>query len=137
MSAINEPHVERLGREECLEYLASAKLGRIGLTVRALPAIVPIRFALAGGDVVFRAPSDSELRQRAKDSVVAFQADHHGDDTGIAWTVQAQGLCQEVDHPREIERLQELPLPTWRAGPPGDSWLRLPLQRLTGQRIYW
>jgi hypothetical protein len=112
-------------------------LGRIGLNVRALPVIWPVRFALAAGDIVFRAPVDSRLRVAATDAIVVFQADHHGEDTGIAWTVQAQGCCREVIDPAEIRLLEELPLPTWRAAAPGDRFLRLPLTRLTGERIYW
>jgi uncharacterized protein len=129
--------VEPLTREECLAHLAGARLGRVGLSVRALPVIWPVRFALAGGDVVFRAPPDSRLRAAAKDAIVVFQADHHGEDTGVAWTVQAQGRCIEVIHPEEIARLEELPLPTWHVTPPGDTFLRLPLTRITGERVYW
>jgi len=132
-----DPHVEKITPSQCLDYLSGARTGRVGLTVGALPVIWPVRFALAAGHVVFRAPANSRLRAAAADAVVVFQADHHGEDTGIGWSVQAQGLCQEVIHPAEIELLEELPLPSWHTSPPGDSLLRLPLTRLTGERVYW
>jgi uncharacterized protein len=132
-----DPHVQSMTRSECLAYLAGARMGRVGLTVGALPVIWPVRFVLAAGDVVFRAPPSSQLRAAAADAVVVFQADHHGEDTGIGWSVQAQGLCREVIHPAEIEVLRELPLPSWHTSPPGDSFLRLPLTRLTGKQVYW
>lgn len=132
-----DPYVESMTRSECLDYLAGARMGRVGLTVGALPVIRPVRFALAAGDVVFRAAPSSQLRAAAADAVVVFQADHHGEDIGIGWSVQAQGLCREVIHPAEIEVLRELPLPSWHASAPGDSFLRLPLTRLTGERIFW
>ena len=138
MSPMNgDPHVQALTPEECLNYLAGARLGRVGLSVRALPVIQPVRFALVGGDVVFRAAPGSRLQAAAKDAVVVFQADHHGEDTGIAWSVEAHGLCQEVIDPLEIELLKALPLPPWRAAPPGDHFLRLPLTRIAGERVYW
>jgi nitroimidazol reductase NimA-like FMN-containing flavoprotein (pyridoxamine 5'-phosphate oxidase superfamily) len=132
-----DPQVEALTRSECLGYLAAARFGRLGLTMRALPVIVPVRFALTPDQVVFRAPSESTLRNAADGSVVVFQADHDGDDTGIGWTVQAHGRCQEIVDPFEMNQLFDLPLRPWNTSPPGDSFMAIPLGQVRGERVYW
>jgi len=138
MSPMNgDPHIEPLTRTECLEHLAGARVGRVGVNMRALPVILPVRFALTSEEVVFRAPSDSRLYDAASGSVVVFQADHHGEDTGIGWTVQVHGICDEIVEPSEIDRVSDLPLPSWNSSPPGDSFLRIPLGNIRGQRVYW
>jgi uncharacterized protein len=132
-----DPHVEPLTRAECLEHLAGVRVGRVGVSMAALPEVVPVRFALTTDEVVFRAPFDSRLRAAVTGSVVVFQADHHGEDTGMGWTVQVQGICHEIVDPYEIERVADLPLPTWNSSPPGDSFLRIPLRNVRGERVYW
>ena len=46
-------HIDRAGlrvltREECLALLATAEIGRIAISARALPVILPVRFAMDG-----------------------------------------------------------------------------------------
>lgn len=45
-----------LTRDECLAFLASAEIGRIAISRRALPLIVPVRFVMDRDRIVI-APS--------------------------------------------------------------------------------
>ena len=74
------PMVTPLGDEDCLRLLGSASIGRVALTIGALPASRTVRFALTPGRIVFRIASDPRLRQ-AVGAVIAFQVDHFD----LAW----------------------------------------------------
>src|SRR5262245_19418076 len=85
------PMIVKLAPSECLALLEQAKVGRIALSVRALPVIQPVRFVLTAGQVVFRASPGSELSSAASNAVVAFQADHTDEDSATGWHVMAHG----------------------------------------------
>src|SRR5918995_1902393 len=67
--------LEVLSREESLDLLASVPLGRIVITQRALPAILPVNFVLDHGSVVIRTGEGSKLAVATPRAVVAFQVD--------------------------------------------------------------
>lgn len=46
--------VEKLTRAQCLELMATVPVGRIGVSVRALPVILPVNFVLLGENIVFQ-----------------------------------------------------------------------------------
>ncbi|MGH9177667.1 MAG: pyridoxamine 5'-phosphate oxidase family protein, partial [Acidimicrobiales bacterium] len=67
--------LEVLDRAECLRLLETAAVGRIGITVGALPVVLPVRFQLQGERIVFVATIGSTLEGATRDAVVAFEAD--------------------------------------------------------------
>ena len=131
------PEIQVLSPAECRQLLATTRHGRLGLSMGALPAIRSVVFALTPGHLVFRVAPRSQLRQATRNSVVAFQADHSGEGDGIGWCVVVQGLCQEVTAPRLVHHLRDLPLPAWSADHTADVFLRLPLERIRGERVLW
>ncbi|MFD0854208.1 pyridoxamine 5'-phosphate oxidase family protein, partial [Actinomadura adrarensis] len=72
---LDQGGLEILGPEECLTMLATTPLGRIVFTDRALPAVQPVNYTLADGDVVIRTSPSSRLAAAASDTVVAFEID--------------------------------------------------------------
>ena len=46
--------LEDLGRAECLDLLATAAVGRVGLLVDGRPEVLPVNYALDGETVLFR-----------------------------------------------------------------------------------
>ena len=84
--------LEILEREECLRLLASGGTGRIGLTVRALPAILPVRFVLDGERIVVRTGAASTLAAATRSAVVAFETDGRDDEPPREWSVVATGV---------------------------------------------
>ena len=75
---------------ECWELLASASVGRIALSIRALPAIVPVQYYLDGRTLAV-CLGHRELPERALNAVVAFAADAIDPQTRSGWLVQVQG----------------------------------------------
>jgi nitroimidazol reductase NimA-like FMN-containing flavoprotein (pyridoxamine 5'-phosphate oxidase superfamily) len=53
---IDRNGLEVLDRDECLRLLATATLGRIGLTSQSLPTVLPVNFILEGERDGLRAP---------------------------------------------------------------------------------
>jgi len=85
------PPREQLTMAECLRLLASVQVGRIVYTMRALPAVDLVYFAVDGGDIVIRTDPDSALAAATHHTVVGFQADEVDAATGRGWSVMAVG----------------------------------------------
>ncbi len=117
--------LEVLGREQCLELLATAGIGRVVFTTRGLPAVQPVRFVLADDAVNFGAPAASPLFVAAHDGVVAFEADAFAPDLGSGWWVTVLGRARAT---RERAR-------AWPASTADDRWIRIPLEVVSGRRL--
>lgn len=81
---------------ECRKLLARACVGRVGFTLGSLPAIVPVRYALIDGDIVFELAGGARVRAAMHGAVVAFEVDA-ADDRGTSWSVLAVGCARELE----------------------------------------
>lgn len=68
--------LEILSSEECHELLRQSTVGRVAVTVAALPAIFPVNYAVLDGRIVFRTGEGTKLQAAVERAVVAFQVDH-------------------------------------------------------------
>jgi len=75
---------------ECWELLASTSVGRVALSIGALPAILPVQYYLDGRTLAV-CLGHRELPERALNTVVAFGADAIDPHTRSGWSVQIQG----------------------------------------------
>lgn len=76
---------------ECWQLLASVSVGRVALPVKALPAILPVQYYLAGRALAV-CLGHRELPQSSLDgAMVAFNADAIDPVTRSGWSVQVQG----------------------------------------------
>jgi len=80
-----------LDRDECLALLATARLGRIVFTDRALPAVRPVRFDVRGDTVRLHPVRGDEPIGAAKDAVLAFEVDSFSSDLSTGWFVVVLG----------------------------------------------
>jgi nitroimidazol reductase NimA-like FMN-containing flavoprotein (pyridoxamine 5'-phosphate oxidase superfamily) len=84
-------HPDALSERECWELLATASVGLLALSVRALPVIVPVQYYLDGRRLAV-CLGHHELPERALDAtVIAFAADSIDRVTRSGWSVQVQG----------------------------------------------
>lgn len=97
-----------LSRAECLNLMASARVGRLVYTDRALPAVVPLRFFLDGEGVLVPMGADSALAAAIHNTVVAFHADDLDPVTLTGWSVTVIGQARPVVGPAEIARLSSI-----------------------------
>lgn len=103
-----------LDRATCLELLRSTRLGRVGLSVDALPVIVPVGFEVVGERIVLGAHADPREVAAIDGVVVAFEADAWDPERGEGWSVLVQGPARRL-----VDRADLGPLPD--GGPP--AWL--------------
>lgn len=83
-----ERHQEVLSEEECWDRLGAASMGRLALSVRALPEILPVQFH-RDGDRLAVCLGQFEVPVRAIDDViVAFAADAIDPTSQSGWLVQ-------------------------------------------------
>lgn len=126
--------LELLEESECLDLLARAAVGRVAVTVGALPAIFPVNFALFEDAVVFRTGDGTKLAAATNQAVVAFEADDWDPMEHTGWSVLALGRVSVVDDPDEVGRLRRLPLAPW-AGGTREHFVRMPIEFISGRRI--
>jgi uncharacterized protein len=105
--------LQTLDRAECLDLMATVPVGRIGLSIRALPAILPVNFAMVGSSIVIRTVVGTKLDAATRRAVVAFEVDSYAPDGSSGWSVLVQGPCSEITEPEELAALREIPLRAW------------------------
>jgi hypothetical protein len=76
--------------QQCWELLASTSVGRVALSIGALPVILPVQYHLDGHTLAV-CLGHRELPERALDTVVALAADAIDPHTRSGWSVQVQG----------------------------------------------
>jgi hypothetical protein len=76
--------------EECWQLLAGASVGRVALSIHALPAIIPVQYYLDGRKLAV-CLGHRELPERSLNAVVAFAADAIDPIGRSGWSVQVQG----------------------------------------------
>lgn len=118
--------LELLDEDECFALLATRRIGRVGLSVRGLPAIFPVNYRLLGTDVVFATGAGLKLKAAHAKEVVAFEVDDVDEDARTGWSVLVVGLAEPLDHAAVQLRVAMDPWPA------GD---RTHLVRINGDNI--
>ena len=85
-----------LSRDESLALLATVPVGRVGVSIDALPLIVPVNFRLAEPWIVFRTVPGTKLEAAVTRAVVAFEADDHAPDGTWGWSVLVRGYAHDL-----------------------------------------
>ena len=128
--------LEMLDRGECLALIATVPVGRIGVSIGALPAILPVNFALIGTTIVFRTVPGTKLDAATRRAVVAFEVDSYAPDGSSGWSVLVQGFCSEITDPAERAALNWSPLRAWPFGDgAADRFVRVETTFVTGRRF--
>jgi uncharacterized protein len=132
-----------LTRDECLALLGSVTVGRVALSVDALPVILPVAFCMDGDRVVFGLdPSGTVIGGRAvgergiealDGAIVAFEADALGSGYGDGWSVLVRGAARCLTSPEDLDRCRTLPV----AATPGDRprYVEVSTSVVEGQRV--
>lgn len=97
--------LEILDGTACRLLLGTTPTGRLAFTVGALPAILPVPFALADGQVVVPARRSSAILSAVRGAVVAFAVDSYDAETRTGWGVTVVGPTRVVSLPEEVAAL--------------------------------
>jgi RimJ/RimL family protein N-acetyltransferase len=99
-----------LDRDECLERLAHARLGRAAVTVNGVPHVVPVNYALLDGAIVFRSGAGTKFHAALLSEPMSFEVDDFDPGAGTGWSVLVSGRSQLVVDPAELARVDALGL---------------------------
>ena len=132
-------HVDRnglvvLGRSECLRRLSCASLGRLAVTVGALPVILPVNFLLDLDRVLIRTTTGTKLDAATRHAVVAFEVDDFDGFSHTGWSVCVTGVARKVTDRDDLDYINRLPLAHW-APDAADHVIALSTEIVTGRRI--
>lgn len=80
-----------LSTAECTEFLATARLGRVALTFKALPTIKPVLYELEGSTITFYASGGLLSEAAARGDIVCFEVDFADAGDHRLWSVVVVG----------------------------------------------
>jgi nitroimidazol reductase NimA-like FMN-containing flavoprotein (pyridoxamine 5'-phosphate oxidase superfamily) len=126
--------LEVLDRDECRQLLGTQLLGRIGVTVDALPVVLPVNFQLFDGEIVIQTERDTRLAEATDNAVVAFEVDNAEPGGTGSWSVTLTGIATEITDPELISQLRLLPFTRWVRSD-GDRYVGISLDLMSGRRV--
>jgi nitroimidazol reductase NimA-like FMN-containing flavoprotein (pyridoxamine 5'-phosphate oxidase superfamily) len=130
-----EAGLARLNREECLALLARSSFGRVGVSVDALPAILPVTITLIDDAVIFRTVPGTKLAYAARNAVLAIEADDYDPAAGRGWSVLVRGVASQLEDPDEIDRARSALDRSWISETVGEHFVRVSCDLVTGRRL--
>lgn len=125
--------LEILDEDQCLGLLATAAVGRVALCQGALPAVLPVNFALYGHKIVFRTGQGTKLDAAVRHSVVAFEVDWFDATCHEGWSVMAVGRAEDITDDQDLIG-GDGQLRSWVGGE-RDHYVAIDAELLTGRRI--
>ncbi len=117
-----------LSEQECWELLATVSVGRLALSVRALPVILPVQYYLDGRRLAVCLGHHALPEQALDETIIAFAADSIDPVTRSGWSVQVQGRSVI---PRGLQIDTDC---AWPA--PAAQVVEIEPGRISGQRMY-
>ena len=108
--------LRELSRARCFDLLATEAVGRVGVSVRALPVILPVDYFVAGERVVFRSAPGVKLDAAVRRSVVAFETDRYYPTGAWGWSVLLQGVASEISGAAELTEARAMLAREWPFG---------------------
>jgi len=132
--------LEPLGEAECMELLASARLGRLIYTSRYGPTALPITYTIDEGSVVLGTWDpvlfDEDLRTGIGQAEyqIAMEADHIDVEAREGWFVLLRGAAHHLDTEAERESFADAGLEPWLKGIPAH-YIRVNPTSIRGNRI--
>jgi uncharacterized protein len=126
--------LEILNRDECRELLATRKIGRIGVTVNALPVVLPVNYQLFDGQLVIQTERETRLADATHNTVVAFEVDNVDGGGPGGWSVAITGIANEITDSDVIDQLRRLPFTRWVRNE-DDRYVSISFDLMSGRRL--
>lgn len=122
-----------LERDECVRRLASATIGRVGVSSGALPVVLPVNFLLDGDRILLRSGAGTKLSAALRDTVVAFEVDDFDPVDHSGWSVVVTGVSRVIDDEDELRRIESAPLAHW--APSNGHVVAISTDLITGREL--
>lgn len=132
--AASRPELAELDTEECMALIGTHGVGRVAVTTKDGPAILPVNYTVADGAIAFRTAPDA-APALAAGTQAAFEVDHIDEALSQGWSVLVVGPAAFVTDGPEAEQLDDLARTEPWAGEGRDLWVRVEPVRISGRRI--
>jgi nitroimidazol reductase NimA-like FMN-containing flavoprotein (pyridoxamine 5'-phosphate oxidase superfamily) len=126
--------LEEIEQAEAVELLGTESVGRLIYTRFALPAVMPVNYAVREDAVWVWTASESSLAQAVRGAVIGFEVDHLEYEARTGWSVLVLGVAEVVTDPEVLERARMDGPEPWVPGRKVHL-LRVPLSVVSGRRI--
>lgn len=90
-------HLREISKTECLELLASHKVGRVAYCDDLGPVVLPINYALDQDTILVQISPHSTLSRHLRSAPASFQIDDFDDFNQTGWSVLVRGDAAHVD----------------------------------------
>jgi hypothetical protein len=125
---------EALAHEESLARLEDARIARVLISVRCLPAALPVYLALSEHYVLIASGEEAVLDAARRGDVLAVQVDGIEND-GTTWSVQATGVAHV---PKDQDAIAELGVARLRQVlDKGATLVAVAMTVVRGERVRW
>ena len=128
------PALDVISDDECRDLLATAEVGRVIVSIDALPAALPVNHWLIDDTIVFRTAPGTKLTAALNHTVVGFEVDEIDPAIRSGWSVLVIGTSNVVSDPAEIARLDRAGLRSW-APVAAPHYVQIRIQRISGRRL--
>ena len=105
--------LEVLSDRECLGLLTSARVGRVVISISAMPVALPVNYRLLDGKVFFFTGQGMSLHAALHNAVVGFEVDSVDEDAETGWSVLAIGHASEVNDEATVAAARRAGLRAW------------------------
>ena len=100
----SDPSPGGLPLEECWNLLRRSSVGRLALSARALPVILPVQHHVEGRTIVMCVGSGLPFDPVVHDVVAAFSVESIDAARATGWTVHVQGMVRPLERPDRSDR---------------------------------
>ena len=126
--------LELLTEDDCWDLLTKTEVGRVGITINAMPAIFPVNYTVVDRTIVFRTAPGTKLAAATAGTVIAFEIDEHRAADRSGWSVLAIGRAQ-VAHDLDLTvRVLASGLEPWADGK-RTNLVRIEPEFMSGRRL--
>jgi nitroimidazol reductase NimA-like FMN-containing flavoprotein (pyridoxamine 5'-phosphate oxidase superfamily) len=134
--------IERIDEDRCWAMLAATPVGRLGVIVDGASEIYPVNYIVDRASsgtptILFRTDPGTKLAGLARHPRVSLEIDELDATDHTGWSIVVKGRAKQVREladAEERDRIEQLPLDHWYAGPKRHT-IRLVPTEVTGRRI--
>lgn len=128
------PVLTELSRVECFRLLERVELGRVGVSIDALPVILPVFITALDDSIVFRTVAGSRLPAASLGAIVAVEADSFDAASGRGWSVLVRGAAHDLVDPVRADAARARLGEAWPDAPRADL-VEVTADLVTGRRL--
>jgi nitroimidazol reductase NimA-like FMN-containing flavoprotein (pyridoxamine 5'-phosphate oxidase superfamily) len=102
------------------------------VSIGALPAILPVIYAVWDDSIVFRTAPGTKLSAAVMGTVVGFEIDDAAEDLSAGWSALVVGHASEIRDDETLEVVRHLALASWAPGE-RDYFVRISTEHVSGR----